>query len=81
MRIQRNIVILFYLRPAHNICYDMFKKIFDQRIAEFSDEIVFDKDFIIEDKFSSLVEWLLVSIVKYIAGPNEILLAKLCRDI
>ena len=39
-----------------DICYDMFKEIFDQRIEEFSDEIVFDENFIAEDKFSSLTE-------------------------
>ena len=77
--------ILFSLY-SHNfisadICYDMFKEIFDQRIEEFSEEIFFDEDFITEDKFSSLAEWLLVSIANHIAGTNEILLAKLCRDI
>ena len=42
---------------------------------------MFDKDFIAEDEFSSLAEWLLVSIAKYIAGSNEFILAKLRRDI
>ena len=64
-----------------DICYNMFKEIFDQRIEEFSDKIIFDKDFIAEDKFSSLAKWLLVSIVKYITRPNEFILAKLRRDI
>ena len=50
-------------------------------MEEFSKEIMFDKDFITEDEFSLLAEWLLVSIAKYIAGTNEILLAKLRRDI
>ena len=39
-----------------NICYDMFKEIFDQRMEEFSEEIVFDEDFIAEDEFSLLAE-------------------------
>ena len=39
-----------------DICYDMFKEIFDQRIEEFSEEIVFDEDFIAEDEFSLLAE-------------------------
>ena len=39
-----------------NICYDMFKKIFDQRIEEFSKKIMFDEDFITEDEFSLLTE-------------------------
>ena len=52
--------ILFSLY-SHNfisadIYYDMFKEIFDQRIEKFSDEIVFDKDFITEDKSSLLAE-------------------------
>ena len=64
-----------------DICYDMFNEIFNQRMEEFSKEIMFDKDFITEDEFSSLAEWLLVSIAKYIARTNEILLAKICRDI
>ena len=50
-------------------------------MEEFSEEIVFDEDFISEDKFSSLAERLLVSIAKYIARTNEFILAKLCRDI
>ena len=64
-----------------NIYYDIFKEIFDQRIEEFSDKIVFDEDLIIEDEFSSLAEWLLVSIAKYITGTNKFILAKLRRDI
>ena len=64
-----------------DICYDMFKEIFNQRMEEFSEEIVFDEDFIVEDEFSSLAEQLLVSIAKYIVGTNKILLAKLRRDI
>jgi len=50
-------------------------------MEEFPKKIMFDKDFIKEDEFSSLAEWLLVSIAKYIARTNEILLAKICRDI
>ena len=64
-----------------DICFDIFKEIFDQRMEEFSEEIVFNEDFISEDEFSLLTKWLLVSIANYIAGTNEFILAKLCRDI
>ena len=50
-------------------------------MEEFSEETVFDKEFIAEDELSSLAKWLLVSIAKYIARTNKFILAKLCRDI
>ena len=64
-----------------DVYYYAFNDIYSQRIEDISKDIEFNEDFIEENELSALAKWLVVSIAKYIAGGNKVLLARLMRNI
>ena len=52
-----------------DICYDIFLEVF-KRIEAVPGDVVFNNNIVQEEEFSLLVEWLLVSVAKYLAGDD-----------
>ena len=65
---------------SEDICYNIFKDIF-QRIDKISNNAVFNNKMVDEEEFSPLMEWLLISIAKYLAEDDEYLEAIIHRNI
>ena len=63
-----------------DILYNKYRKIL-KAIDKADDEIEFDKEKVSDNTFLGVLEWIMMPIAKFIVKDDELLLAKLRRDI